>query len=275
MESFFLPETSKYLYLLNSDAAALPDYYIFSTEGHLLPPFPRSPADRFPATANLTRGSPHPSSISQPRVVSGNGDDSSGACQAPAASSTAPESLPGSQSPSGLQSLDQRIAAVDVAMGRESVGAQQKRVLEQQRRQGITAMPKNIWNLLASTVTEGLGFGETSGIPSNCLPMCADRKEKDLRKEQRSLRRAFPLLSFSSTKSEWALALTCMWVQAMTASWWVALACETCCHAALQLAMPMQLPLPETLEQQAIPCKIGARHGLISEAITELDNPEQ
>ncbi|KAK9856425.1 hypothetical protein WJX84_012362 [Apatococcus fuscideae] len=144
MESFFLPETSKYLYLLNSDAAALPDYYIFSTEGHLLPPFPRSPADR------------------------------------------------------------------------ESVGAQQKRVLEQQRRQGITAMPKNIWNLLASTVTEGLGFGETSGIPSNCLPMCADRKEKDLRKEQRSLRRAFPLLSFSSTKSELLRRRRCTACKAVT-----------------------------------------------------------
>ncbi|DBA72271.1 TPA: hypothetical protein ACH3X2_010653 [Trebouxia sp. C0005] len=38
MESF-LSETSKYLYLLHADAADLPDHYIFSTEGHLLPPF--------------------------------------------------------------------------------------------------------------------------------------------------------------------------------------------------------------------------------------------
>ncbi len=37
MESFFLSETTKYLYLLNSNATALPDHYIFSTEGHLLP----------------------------------------------------------------------------------------------------------------------------------------------------------------------------------------------------------------------------------------------
>lgn len=37
MESFFLSETAKYLYLLHSNATALPDFYIFSTEGHLLP----------------------------------------------------------------------------------------------------------------------------------------------------------------------------------------------------------------------------------------------
>ena len=38
MESFFLSETVKYLYLLWSDAAALPDFYLLSTEGHLMPP---------------------------------------------------------------------------------------------------------------------------------------------------------------------------------------------------------------------------------------------
>ena len=37
MESFFLSETAKYLYLLHSNATALPDFYLFSTEGHLLP----------------------------------------------------------------------------------------------------------------------------------------------------------------------------------------------------------------------------------------------
>ncbi|CAL8470523.1 g10065 [Coccomyxa elongata] len=40
MESFFLSETTKYLCLLHSNATALPDYYIFSTEGHLLPVLP-------------------------------------------------------------------------------------------------------------------------------------------------------------------------------------------------------------------------------------------
>lgn len=39
MESFFLSETSKYLYLLQAGAADLPDHYIFTTEGHLFPPF--------------------------------------------------------------------------------------------------------------------------------------------------------------------------------------------------------------------------------------------
>ena len=37
MESFFLSETAKYLYLLHSNATALPNFYLFSTEGHLLP----------------------------------------------------------------------------------------------------------------------------------------------------------------------------------------------------------------------------------------------
>lgn len=40
MESFFLSETAKYLYLLHSNATTLPDFYIFSTEGHLLPVLP-------------------------------------------------------------------------------------------------------------------------------------------------------------------------------------------------------------------------------------------
>lgn len=40
MESFFLSETAKYLYLLHSNASTLPDFYIFSTEGHILPVLP-------------------------------------------------------------------------------------------------------------------------------------------------------------------------------------------------------------------------------------------
>ena len=40
MESFFLSETIKYLCLLHSNATALPDYFVFSTEGHLLPVLP-------------------------------------------------------------------------------------------------------------------------------------------------------------------------------------------------------------------------------------------
>ena len=43
MESFFLSETTKYLFLMHSRAVHLPDFYVFSTEGHLLPPFPAAP----------------------------------------------------------------------------------------------------------------------------------------------------------------------------------------------------------------------------------------
>lgn len=39
MESFFLSETVKYLYTTFSEAPALPDFYLFTTEAHLLPPF--------------------------------------------------------------------------------------------------------------------------------------------------------------------------------------------------------------------------------------------
>lgn len=39
MESFFLSETTKYLYLLHANTTDLPSFYIFTTEGHLLPPF--------------------------------------------------------------------------------------------------------------------------------------------------------------------------------------------------------------------------------------------
>ncbi|DBB03198.1 TPA: hypothetical protein ACH3X1_000010 [Trebouxia sp. C0004] len=52
MESFFLSETSKYLYLLQADAADLPDHYIFTTEGHLLPPFQLANSQQ--PSANIT-----------------------------------------------------------------------------------------------------------------------------------------------------------------------------------------------------------------------------
>ena len=42
MESFFLSETSKYLFLLQANTTHLPDHYVFTTEGHLLPPFTTS-----------------------------------------------------------------------------------------------------------------------------------------------------------------------------------------------------------------------------------------
>lgn len=38
MESFFLSETAKYLYMLGANATGLPDFYVLTTEGHLLPP---------------------------------------------------------------------------------------------------------------------------------------------------------------------------------------------------------------------------------------------
>lgn len=45
MESFFLSETCKYLYLLQANTTHLPNHYVFTTEGHLFPPFN---ASRYP-----------------------------------------------------------------------------------------------------------------------------------------------------------------------------------------------------------------------------------
>ncbi len=42
MESFFLSETLKYLYLTFANATTLIDHYVLSTEGHLFPPFEAS-----------------------------------------------------------------------------------------------------------------------------------------------------------------------------------------------------------------------------------------
>lgn len=44
MESFVLAETLKYLLLLFTDARALPAFFVLTTEGHLLAPFP-APGD--------------------------------------------------------------------------------------------------------------------------------------------------------------------------------------------------------------------------------------
>ena len=40
MESFFLSETSKYLYLLFKGSKAPTDFWVFTTEGHLFKPLP-------------------------------------------------------------------------------------------------------------------------------------------------------------------------------------------------------------------------------------------
>ncbi|KAK9821875.1 hypothetical protein WJX74_008265 [Apatococcus lobatus] len=200
MESFFLPETSKYLYLLNSNAAALPDYYVFSTEGHLLPPFPHQPpTDSPPSTGSSSN---HPPPLEFPASMSH--DESSEVCASPIRE---PQRLQmqGSQTKASpalaSQNLEQRVRAMDEAMGREGMRSQQQRMLQAQQSQGFRAMPRNIWNLVANAVTDRLQTGDPGGAPSNCLPMCEERKEKDLRKEQRSLRRSFPLLDFSASKS--------------------------------------------------------------------------
>lgn len=44
MESFFLSETAKYLFLLGAGAGDLPDFFVLTTEGHLLPPLPSAAA---------------------------------------------------------------------------------------------------------------------------------------------------------------------------------------------------------------------------------------
>ena len=44
MESFVLAETLKYLLLLFADARGLPAFFVLTTEGHLLAPFP-APGD--------------------------------------------------------------------------------------------------------------------------------------------------------------------------------------------------------------------------------------
>jgi hypothetical protein len=52
MESYFLSETVKYLYLSFVDSGPLLDYYVLSTEGHLMPAFPNS-SDRHLIEADL------------------------------------------------------------------------------------------------------------------------------------------------------------------------------------------------------------------------------
>ena len=60
MESFFLSETAKYLFLLHSNASALPDFYIFSTEGHILPVLPSDePLHRGSSKDSQEGQSPH------------------------------------------------------------------------------------------------------------------------------------------------------------------------------------------------------------------------
>ena len=55
MESFFLSETAKYLYLLHSNATALPNFYLFSTEGHLMPVLALEETSRITTTTSRAK----------------------------------------------------------------------------------------------------------------------------------------------------------------------------------------------------------------------------
>ena len=61
MESFFLSETSKYLFLLQANTTHLPDHYVFTTEGHLLPPFATTATSSQPSPT----GAPRPAPVSR------------------------------------------------------------------------------------------------------------------------------------------------------------------------------------------------------------------
>lgn len=53
MESYFLAETMKYLYLLFSNCTSLVDFYVFTTEAHLLAPFLHTSDEEFPDQATV------------------------------------------------------------------------------------------------------------------------------------------------------------------------------------------------------------------------------
>lgn len=57
MESYFLSETMKYLYLTFIDSAPLLDYYLLSTEGHLMPAFPHASDSDAPGLNESEHGS--------------------------------------------------------------------------------------------------------------------------------------------------------------------------------------------------------------------------
>ncbi|KAL4855837.1 Alpha-mannosidase I [Chlorella vulgaris] len=66
MESFFLSETVKYLFLLFSNASALVDHFVLSTEGHLLAPFPGTSGEVDRETASLLLNHQRHLNASQP-----------------------------------------------------------------------------------------------------------------------------------------------------------------------------------------------------------------
>lgn len=85
MESFFLAETSKYLYLLLSNATAVNDFFVFSTEGHLLPVLPSaaeaaSTAPPQPQHQNPVGGDLRPPAGAGGRDSGGGGGRAEGAC---------------------------------------------------------------------------------------------------------------------------------------------------------------------------------------------------
>jgi hypothetical protein len=49
MESYFIAETVKYLFLLFHQSSAISDFYVLSTEGHPFPVLPRHPPGRYDA----------------------------------------------------------------------------------------------------------------------------------------------------------------------------------------------------------------------------------
>lgn len=179
MESYFLSETVKYLYLSFVDSAPLLDYYLLSTEGHLMPVFPH-------ASESHISGLHETKDSSRQQQ-----DDSLEGCSDSSSSSPAEEVQAGTCSSSDNSSSSSR--------GYNSSSTNPTCSLEGSKQD---AVPVNT----SDSHSSSLVGKPLQQLPTNCWELCAVRAAAVEDSLERRLRAALPLLPvkrISSRRIRW------------------------------------------------------------------------
>lgn len=190
MESYFLSETVKYLYLSFVDSAPLLDYYVLSTEGHLMPAFSHSSDKHIEEDLEQESSSSESSSSSSGSSSSSSSSSSDrDAGEATAASDHVSDSCQGSRLGSCAAPAPLRAAAApghaDADSSDESGSNSTEDPPAAPAAVGDTSIELNVSSLVGRPL---------ASLPANCRSLCEVRSAAEEASFERRLHTALPLL---------------------------------------------------------------------------------
>lgn len=171
MESYFLSETVKYLYLSFVDSAPLLDHYLLSTEGHILPAFANANESDLPGMTDAANCQQQ--QLEQAAAHSKNGDSSRNS------SSDTPADQPQKVSCSSSTAAGDGSTTLTCSWSSSS-----------------SSQPGNVSNGDVSLLGRPLDL-----LPGNCRQLCATVSEAHELSLERRLKAALPLLPIKRVNS--------------------------------------------------------------------------